>query len=107
MENLSPYDFLEKLIVDQAFREQVAGCLEHTLPINRTQMSRQLAEAGKKMGYEYTTAQIEEGFRRLWLMKSMWSATKIRHRMNRAIRNKHCENQGSNVMPEMKGSAEA
>jgi len=82
---LIPGEFLEKVYMDQSFRDQVAEYLDGTLPMNRTQMSRKFAEAGKRMGYEYTTNQMEEGFRRLWLVKSVWCAPWIRHMMNRII----------------------
>lgn len=82
---LTPDEFLEKLYEDQSFRDQVAAYLGSTFPLNRTQMSRSLAEAGKRMGYDFTASKMEEGFRRLWLVKSMWCAPRIRYRMNRTI----------------------
>lgn len=82
---LTPERFLEKVYEDQSFRDQVVVYLDSTLPMNRAQMSKMLAEAGKRMGHEFDTSQMEEGFRRLWLVKCMWCTPKIRYRMNRTV----------------------
>ena len=77
-------EFLHKMLDDKAFLAAVVQSIQGDYPKKKKDLCEALARAATSMGYDFSVQQIEDGLSRLWLMRSVFTGSRLRIVMRKA-----------------------